>query len=332
MLTIKFWSFPNSIHKLFCTELICFFRCLFSGATYSPPSPLELHYADVNSSIYPDRPIRPLPKRRLRSRLSSEVVDSILYPAAASSSKSLFQFPYKESANHVTGTSRGHILEDGLCLDEEDRNGDETENDSYQFRGNEVGSDEENDVGAIQRYQGQRRKSGVVVPNSTRNDYTVARTDASKFIKPPIPQSTASSGDSVDGYESFENTNNKKKRKIPTSGSLGNHSSTLSAEMAQIGISSARDIDVSLGESDIGVGQYYGTGSSALPAAVSGNGLSGAGRGRYGRIGTRHHDGRRSLTVSTNGSSTLQPGRLPYHRKDYASSGSLGGRGNIYRQ
>ncbi|KAL8974034.1 MAG: hypothetical protein Q9197_001730 [Variospora fuerteventurae] len=49
-----------------------------------------------------------------------------------------------------------------------------------------------------------------------------------------LPMSAPSSQDSVDGYDSFENTNNKKKRKIPTSGSLGGHHTSLSAEMASM--------------------------------------------------------------------------------------------------
>lgn len=296
------------------------------GAAYSPPSPLELHYSDTTSSIYPDRPIRPLPKRRLRSRLSSEVADSILYPPATTLSKPVFQFPYNGPTDQQNGSPiRGHLPEMESSLVWEQRNGD-GEIDSYQFRGAEKSSDDEDGVSMARRYHEQRQRPGSV-NNMPRNGYTLSRGDAAKFIKPPIPQSTASSGDSVDGYDSFENTNNKKKRKIPTSGSLGSHQTSLSAEMAQMGISSTRDMDVAQSESDSGVGHYYGTGNSAVPAVSSGTGISGAGRGRYGRAGARYHSGRSPLGVSVNGSNTLQVGRSFHHRRDYApGSSTIGGK------
>ncbi len=305
-------------------------RCLFPtspGATYSPPSPLGLHYSDTTSSIHPERPIRPLPKRRLRSRLSSEVADSILYPPATTSSKPLFQFPYNGATDLHNGSSaRAHPSDMEAGLVREQRNGD-GETDSYQFRGTENGSDDEDFVGMVRRYQELRQRPGSV-NNISRNGYTLSKSDAAKYIKPPIPQSTASSGDSVDGYDSFENTNNKKKRKIPTSGSLGSHQTSLSADMAQMGISSTRDIDVVQSELDSGVGQYYGTGNSAVPAVSSGTGISGAGRGRYGRAGTRYHSGRSPLGVSVNGSNTLQAGRSFHHRRDFTPGSITGGKGN----
>lgn len=301
---------------------------IFPGPTYPPPSPLGLHYSDTTSSVYPDRPIRPLPKRRLRSRLSSEVADSILYPSATTLSKPLFQFPYNGPTDQQNGSparARPSEMEASLVREQRNRDG---ENDSYQFRGAKNGSDDEGGVGMARHNQEQRQRPGCV-NNMLRNGYTLSRTDAAKYIKPPIPQSTASSGDSVDGYDSFENTNNKKKRKIPTSGSLGSHQTSLSADMAQMGISSTRDIDVAQSESDSGVGHYYGTGNSAVPAVSFGTGVSGAGRGCYGRTGTRHHSGRSPLGVSVNGSNTLQAGRSLHHRRDYTSGSSTGGKGNI---
>lgn len=82
---------------------------------------------------------------------------------------------------------------------------------------------------------------------------------------------------SSDGYESFENTSNKKKRKIPLS-SGGAVGSTLSAEMAQMGISSSSQMDGTGGEDGVG---------------ATGTGISGAGRGRYGRQNSAA--GRRSI-------------------------------------
>ncbi|KAI4154120.1 MAG: hypothetical protein LQ341_000411 [Variospora aurantia] len=136
-----------------------------------------------------------------------------------------------------------------------------------------------------------------------------------------LTMSAPSSQDSVDGYDSFENTNNKKKRKIPTSGSLGGHHSSLSAEMASMGISTNRECEVSQAEMDGGIGHYYGSGSSAVPAASSGTGISGAGRGRYGRNVARVPSGRSPLGASTNGSNALQAGRQMLHKQDYTSAG-----------
>ena len=300
---------------------------IFPGATYSPPSPIELHYSDTTSSIYPDRPIRPLPKRRLRSRLSSEVAESILYPSVKPLSKPLFQFPYNGPGDQQNGSPAGmHPSEMEASLLQEQKTGD-PETKSYRFRGAVNGSDEEDGAGMARRYQAQRQRP-VSVNNMLRNGYPLSRSDAVKYIKPPMPQSIASSGDSVDGYDSFENTNNKKKRKIPTSGSLGSHQSSLSADMAQMGISSARDMDVGQPESDSGVGHYYGTGNSAVPALPSGTGLSGAGRGRYGRASTRYNGGRSPLGVSVNGSNTLQAGRYFHQRRDYVPGSSVGVKGD----
>ena len=295
-----------------------------TGVTYSPPSPLELPYTDTTSIQYPDRPIRPLPKRRLRSRLSSEVADSILYTAEVASSKPLFQVPSNNSTNHSNGVAHnGALLGYGIAS-AANEDGKQAGKDSYQFRGNDLASDDEREVVGPR----QRQRPGMGPTTSTRSSYPFTRNDASKFVKPPIPQSTASSNDSVDGYDSFENTNNKKKRKIPTSGSLGSHQSSLSADMASMGISSTRDIDAAQAEADSGVGHYYGTGSSAVPATSSGNGISGAGRGRYGRAGTRHHSGRSPLGVSVNGSNALQGGG-PNYRRNYTLSGNVGVKGKI---
>ena len=300
---------------------------LFPGAAYSPPSPLELHYSDSTSSIYPDRPIRPLPKRRLRSRLSSEIAESILYPPATALSKPLFQFPYNDLADQQNDSrAEAHSSEMSSSRAREQRGGD-TETESYQFKGAKNGSDDEDGVVMARRYQEQRQRSGGI-NSMLRNNHMLSRSDATKYVKSPIPQSTTSSADSVDGYDSFENTNNKKKRKIPTSGSLGSHQSSLSAEMAQMGISSARDVDLGQSESDSGVGHYYGTGNSALPAVSSGTGISGAGRGRYGRAGMRYQSGRSPLGVSVNGSNTLQAGRSLHLRRDHMSSSSAEGKGN----
>ena len=251
-----------------------------------------------------------------------------MYPPVTTLSKPLFQFPYNgatDQRNEQPAEKYPSEIEASLVREQRDGG---AESDSYHFRGAENGSDDEDVVGIARRYHEQRQRPGSV-NNISRNAYTVSKSDAAKHIKLPIPQSAASSGDSVDGYDSFENTNNKKKRKIPTSGLLGGHQSSLSADMAQMGISSAQDTDVGQSETDSGVGHYYGTGNSAVPAVSSGTGISGAGRGRYGRAGTRYHNGRSPLGVSVNGSNTLQAGRYLQHRRDYVAGITAGIKGDI---
>ena len=291
---------------------------LHTGSAYSPPSPAG-HSSDTTSPIYPDRPIRPLPKRPLRSRLSPEIADSILYPPAPKISKPLFYHPYNDSGYYQNGDSASVEVADidkALIEAQKTRMGDGKH--GYQFKGNEVDSEDEDGLGIIRRYEGQRQAletpTRPFANGATRAEATIA-------------QSTASSNDSVDGYDSFENTNNKKKRKIPTSGSLGSHHSSLSTEMASMGISLAHEADLVQGNSDDGVGQYYGTGSSAIPVTMSGTGISGAGRGRYGRSGARTATARSPLGVSTNGSNAWQAGRAGTQRRDYTPTATLRGKG-----
>ncbi|KAL8716333.1 MAG: hypothetical protein Q9220_000238 [cf. Caloplaca sp. 1 TL-2023] len=183
----------------------------------------------------------------------------------------------------TNGSSAGSYS-DGLVSDDLPGNGSGQERNGYQFRGSDPESDDEDADGLLRRYRAQQNGAFSVPPNIGNDDH---RAGVVKYTKVSMPVSVPSSQESVDGYDSFENTNNKKKRKIPISGSLGGHHSSLSAEMAHMGISSGRDFDVSLQGADEGIGQYYGTGSSAMPAAVSGTGISGAGRGRYGRVAAR---------------------------------------------
>lgn len=176
----------------------------------------------------------------------------------------------------------------------------------------------------MRRYQAQRNGS---FPSLQKSSSDGQRGGLARHSKVPMSVSASSPQDSVDGYDSFENTNNKKKRKIPTSGISGGHHSSLSAEMAHMGISSNRDFDMSQSELDGGVAHYYGTGSSAAPATSSGTGISGAGRGRYGRGVARTSCGRSPLGVSTNGSNALQAGRQILQKQDLPSAGQQSAKG-----
>lgn len=105
-----------------------------------------------------------------------------------------------------------------------------------------------------------------------------------------------------DGYEAFENTNNKKKRKIPTSGSLSLHHSSLTNELAQLGINANKD-----GSADDHAGHSM--------AGSSGFGVQGAGRGHYARKSAA----RRPLGVSVNGSN-LRSGTAKYDQNMAANA------------
>ena len=295
----------------------------FADQAYSPPFAAG-HFSETTSPIYPDRPIRPLPKRRLRSRLPPDFAESILSQSTPTPTKPLFYLPFGDTAAYSDlSISNSRIAEADSKLGGTRQDSHRGRENGYQFKGNDLDSDGEEGSGVLSQCQGQSQTPASILQGSTNGE---GRTGTGKLMKPPNTQSAPSSAESVDGYDSFENTNNKKKRKIPTSGTLGNHHSTLSAEMAHMGMSPSRDMDT-VQESDGGVGQYYGTGSSAVPATSSGTGISGAGRGRYGRAGTRTSGGRSPLGVSMNGSNTLQVGRQNLQRRDYGSTGSLGSKG-----
>ncbi|KAI9732945.1 MAG: hypothetical protein M1818_007378 [Claussenomyces sp. TS43310] len=230
------------------------------------------------SSVYPDRPIRPLPKRRLRERLSPDVAESIKYPPAPPTTTPLFYYPY--SLNGEEDRPRGEQYQiDRQRADEIERN--------YISRrsGDDVDSEEEYSEVA------QRGRYSRHSPDQCGRSYRyVQKPETSKFAKPEPPASTASS---ADGYESFENTNNKKKRKIPTPGDAGLNGIRLSDDLALLGISqNAEDL---LPRDEAGSSP-----SSLYAAGVNGNGqgISGPGRGRYGRV----RDGRSPLRTLSDAS------------------------------
>ena len=294
---------------------------------YSPPFTVG-KFSETTSPIYPDRPIRPLPKRRLRSRLSPEFAESILSQSTPNPTKPLFYLPFGDIAAYPDrSVLNGGTTDASLKPGETQQATYGGRENGYQFKGNELDSDGDDGSANSSHYQGPHQ-----TPISTLRGRvnTEGRMEVGKLNKPPNMQSAPSSTESVDGYDSFENTNNKKKRKIPTSGTPGSHHSTLSAEMAHMGISSVQDMEAMQAESDAGVGQYYGTGNSAILAVSSGTGISGAGRGRYGRAGTRTSGGRSPLGVSLNGSNASLANRQNMQRRDYASTGSLSSKGIVH--
>ena len=237
----------------------------YAGYEWNRSSPLRSS-PDTSSSMYPDRPIRPLPARSLRARLSPEQAESIVFPNNPPSTGPLFNFPY-------TSSDRGNrALRTG-------------ENDHHACHCGHTHSEVESEEDEDER--------GGPLPPSPSYHYSRSapgRTAiaASSYHKP------GSASSSVDGYESFENTNNKKKRKIPNMGSNSSHHTTLSADVASMSIAQTHEN----GEIDDGIARYGST-PSTPQHNNSGTGIAGAGRGRFGRSGSGRSE-RRVLGNSTN--------------------------------
>jgi len=245
-----------------------------TGLGYSPESPRDM--SPDASSPYPDRPIRPLPKKPLRERLSPDVAQSIKYPPAPKTTTPLFYYGYNSrDENGTNGLVEPPHPSERERADEIERNYISRRN------GEDVDSDEDE-----QAYR-SRIHSRPSADTPGRSHRYVQKPDA----KHPNPHPPASIASSADGYDSFENTNNKKKRKIPTPGdsSLNGASSSDSVPM---GSSNAND----LVDEVVGAGYHI---------SAVGHGISGPGRGRYGRP----RSGRSPLRTLSDASSNWGNGR-----------------------
>lgn len=229
---------------------------------------------DTRSPMYPDRLIRPLPKRRLRQRLSEDEAKAIEFPPNPPQVAPLFSVPY------VSGVDKGGFSGVPVGANVSARAGFGPNVQSVRGGEEDHRCDCGEDHGIGDDYDGEGDDANVGAQQDGRPGWDHVGG------KPQGPGSTTSS---ADGYESFENTNNKKKRKIPLSGE-GHHSS-LSAEMVNMSISANEG---ALDDTGPIAGHYT---PSGVP--LSGTGISGAGRGRFGR--PKHSMERRPLGASTNG-------------------------------
>jgi hypothetical protein len=246
-----------------------------------------------SSSLFPDRPIRPLPKRRLRERLSPEAAESIKYPPANQATTPLFLYPYTRDESGVevspsTTNGRGSEANGG--------------------RGN--GANEEIDG----HESGRDRHGSNYIARSHPEILTRAARVALKApakqeqARHPGPQSMQAVAASADLYDPFElNANNKKKRKIPSAGdSILNGSLSLNDHAS----GNSSSVDCHGDHQHSSSSGAYGSGSF-----VSTNqGISGPGRGRFGRV----RSGRsplRALSDANNiwagRSSKARPGQWP---------------------
>jgi len=246
---------------------------------------------DTVPEQYPGRPIRPLPKRRLRERLSPDVADSIVYPPTAPNIAPLFYYPYSTTATDGDRSQRQYPA---------DRPREDDVEHNYISRRNvkEIDSDEDYvELAYRSRYS---RHS----PDPSGRSYRyVQKPEAAKYAKPDPPASITSS---ADGYDSFENTNNKKKRKIPTPGDAISNGILLSNDLASLGISGPTDDSPVREDVGNGAGQYYGS-----PISGTSQGLSGPGRGRYGRVSS----GRSPLRTLSDAPNNWSNGRTSKQRQ-----------------
>ncbi|KAL6853298.1 hypothetical protein J3F83DRAFT_764707 [Trichoderma novae-zelandiae] len=261
---------------------------------------------DAVSLLFPDRPIRPLPKRRLRERLPPEVANSIKYPSYIHDHIPLFYYPsYATRDSNVTSapTSIGSAISHNR--DDSKRNStlrwhgaSMTAIINEELRGSLV-------MGPSPKIQGMVIQSSMVL-DPLRQTLELQ----------PIP-STASS---VDGYESFENTNNKKKRKIPTTGDfLANNGLSLSSDVAALATVARSQSPVN--EMDSNRGQLVPAGLGGNGSYVpSSQGLSGPGRGRLGRS----RNGRSPLRALSDGSNAWSS-RSKATSSQWASNSQNGG-------
>lgn len=224
---------------------------------------------DSASTLFPDRPIRPLPKRRLRERLSPDVADAIKYPPAPQNISPLFAYPYnpKEEVG-LFGTEPSTVVN----------------RENVAELGHDVGLRRNGLSGEHldESLMGQARRALVSRPfQDTQNSAfrTPQRPAPARHSAVQPPPSTTSS---ADGYDSFENTNNKKKRKIPTAGETILNGTHVLNDSSALGMPSPPTTgDEGPGDSAGAVSSpYYQSGGPSANA----QGISGPGRGRYGRV------------------------------------------------
>ncbi|KID89536.1 hypothetical protein MGU_03583 [Metarhizium guizhouense ARSEF 977] len=231
---------------------------------------------DTVSSLFPDRPIRPLPKRRLRERLPPEAADSIKCPVSTRENAPFFHYPPYTVKEAREGSSQlTSVLSD---LTQTGRLDDSNRAVTPQRYGVQSDAGEEVHIGA--RSTVAARTPPEILNLSGRQ---AARQEQPRQVEPQPPPSATPS---LDGYDSFENTNNKKKRKIPSAGESSiNGTHGHGNEMNGLGLSAATSPPV---DDDHGTERSH-AGSNTYQASTSyaaGNqGFSGPGRGRLGRSG-----------------------------------------------
>lgn len=258
---------------------------------------------DTISSLFPDRPIRPLPKRRLRDQLSPEVADSIKCPTSSHENAPLFYYPPYTVKNETSSSAPGPTSPAGLGRrSEPGRN--------YTPRRSDAGLSDGDDEDTPLRSTVVTRSPPEILTRTTRRS---SRLDQTRHPNPQPPPSTTSS---VDTYD-FENTNNKKKRKIPSPSDLIlTNTHALNSEISSLAISSrarspGNELNRERPHSRL-------AGNPALGTSMAHNqGMSGPGRGRLGRA----RNGRSPLRALSDGSNSWTGRTSKPPPPQWASSG-----------
>lgn len=247
------------------------------------------HYWPSSSSPIPDttspvtgRAIRPLPKRRLRDRLSSEQSDTIQLPPHPPNSSPIFGYLGEHAEHRPLRAGSGASIEPSCdCGADHDEEFSEEDEEDDRLRALEM-----------TRRDGDFFGTGIAASRQ--------ETWESKHA---APESTSSRDDREYDDHFEERTANKKKRKIPQSNV---HHSTLSSDMANMGIVQ-RGVPVD-GHDEIapyaGPNPYDQGASTPSPTSAG----AAPGRSRYGRSGRGSLD-RRPLGASTNGLNAASTGR-----------------------
>lgn len=220
----------------------------------------------VSSAYRGERRIHPLPKRSLRDRLTPEAAESIQYPPAPSISTSLFPSLYSirdDEPDQSSTPPRERVAE--VTPRQSRRDGLVVEGGGYTTASRQGIPD-----------RGHNLADDGVSDSSNRKGHQSPRTEQEE--RSANSQATISATSAVDGYDSFENTNNKKKRKIPTAGD---------AALGGVHVG----IDAGFGTTSIQSSDGHGEATSSSSASQYGSGgymsglqnVAGPGRGRYGR-------------------------------------------------
>lgn len=216
----------------------------------NPPPPDDMSDND-DDEHYPSRPIKPLPKRSLRERLSPQQAKTIVYPPSAPAVLSLFPHQYSNAPPEEGRTRPPKLTSYGY---DEAGGGYPAGNCRDVFV-----SDEED--GADSTFHGRYTRRS---PDVSGHSYRFVQNSHTKHAKPAPPASTTSSADE---HDAFENVKNKKKRKIPTAGDAISNGILLQNGLENLGISSPTDE----------ISQYDGSNDRAAPPGIISSAIAKAG-------------------------------------------------------
>jgi hypothetical protein len=252
-----------------------------SPSQYSVPANKSSPIPDTSSPVFPDRFIRPLPKRRIKDRLSAQQQEEITATPPPTKEAPLFSFPYPSRDVEKT-----------------EGNGED-----------EKAPDQKNGRRDVSGGSGADRSplsksSPRAGTGSSQRQRTQARSSASKTPPAPLVSNTGDwASSSVDGDEGFENTNNKKKRKNsqPQHATIGNNSSSnVPLDTSKHSQPSVKEIDSFAGaeveQPSPSPSQRYSSVPPISPVSASSTSVKSRMMNRPNRGSTD----RRPLTTSTN--------------------------------